>query len=49
VQPELVPGGRGVFDVAVDGRVIFSKHASHRFPETGEIIHALRSGRPPTR
>jgi hypothetical protein len=36
-----------VFDVAVDGRTIFSKHASHRFPEDHEIIEALRADRTP--
>jgi selT/selW/selH-like putative selenoprotein len=39
-----VPGDRGVFDVIVDGRTIFSKHASHRFPEHREIIRALEPG-----
>jgi selT/selW/selH-like putative selenoprotein len=40
----IEPGERGVFDVVVDGRTIFSKHATHRFPEHAEIIRALRSG-----
>jgi selenoprotein W-related protein len=43
VRPEIVQGGRGVFDVVVDGRTIFSKHQVHRFPEDGEIIDALRA------
>ena len=30
-------GGGGVFDVVVDGRLIFSKHEIGRFPEPGEI------------
>jgi hypothetical protein len=34
-----------VFDVAVDGRTIFSKHASHRFPDADEVIRALESAR----
>jgi hypothetical protein len=34
-----------VFDVTADGRTIFSKHASHRFPEDDEVIRALESAR----
>jgi selT/selW/selH-like putative selenoprotein len=30
-----------VFDVSVDGRVIFSKKSVGRFPETQEILDAL--------
>jgi len=32
----------GQFDVEVDGKVIFSKHQQHRFPEHGEILATLR-------
>jgi selT/selW/selH-like putative selenoprotein len=38
-----VGGDRGVFDVSVNGRTIFSKHSTHRFPTHDEIIKALRS------
>jgi selT/selW/selH-like putative selenoprotein len=38
-----VPGSRGAFDVLADGRLVFSKHASHRFPEHDEIIRSLRT------
>jgi selT/selW/selH-like putative selenoprotein len=37
-----VPGSRGAFDVVVDGRTIFSKHTTHRFPEHEEIIRSIR-------
>jgi selT/selW/selH-like putative selenoprotein len=40
---ELVPGDRGVFDVAVDGVVVFSKRVTGRFPTVDEIVRALRS------
>lgn len=33
----LVPGEGGVFDVAVDGKVVFSKERANRFPEPGEV------------
>ena len=41
-MPELIPGRGGVFDVAVDGRRIFSKHEVGRFPEEQEILALLR-------
>lgn len=42
VEPELVPGARGAFEVEADGRTIFSKHATHRFPEPEEIVELLK-------
>ncbi|MBI4952613.1 MAG: hypothetical protein HY908_11315 [Myxococcales bacterium] len=44
VEARIVPGGRGQFDVVVDGRTIFSKEDAGRFPEHREII-ALLGGR----
>jgi selT/selW/selH-like putative selenoprotein len=32
-----------VFEVTVDGRLVFSKKALGRFPEAGEVVAALRS------
>jgi predicted Rdx family selenoprotein len=32
-----------VFDVAADGKLIFSKHAKGRFPEEQEMLDALRA------
>jgi selenoprotein W-related protein len=37
VQPELIPGGGGIFDVKVDGKLVYSKDASGRFPQPGEV------------
>lgn len=42
VVPELIGGGGGVFDVNVDGTLIFSKFEVHRFPEPGEIGAMLK-------
>jgi selT/selW/selH-like putative selenoprotein len=42
VQPELVKGTTGVFDIVADGALIFSKHRAGRFPHAGEIVQALR-------
>lgn len=41
----LIAGAGGVFDVALDGRRVFSKHESGRFPEETEIVDALARGR----
>jgi selT/selW/selH-like putative selenoprotein len=45
VAADLVRGDRGAFDVLVDGRLIFSKHATGRFPDDGEIVEAIRTSR----
>ncbi|NLG44390.1 MAG: SelT/SelW/SelH family protein [Phycisphaerae bacterium] len=41
VQPKLIEGSGGVFEVKADGRLIFSKAETGRFPEPGEILSAL--------
>jgi selenoprotein W-related protein len=43
-EVELVPGDGGIFDIAVDGKKIFSKAAMGRFPEDGEIARLIRQG-----
>jgi selT/selW/selH-like putative selenoprotein len=42
IDPELVRGDRGVFDVHVDGKLIFSKHSAGRFPDEAEIVQEIR-------
>jgi len=42
VEPEVLPGSIGAFDVVVDDDLIFSKHKTGRFPEHDEIISALQ-------
>ena len=37
----MIPGGGGIFDVAVDGNVIYSKQQTGRFPEHPEVIGQL--------
>ena len=37
IESELVSGNKGDFEVAVDGKKIFSKQKLSRFPEPGEI------------
>jgi selT/selW/selH-like putative selenoprotein len=40
-RAEAVAGGRGQFDVVVDGELVFSKQAVGRFPEDDEILAGL--------
>jgi selT/selW/selH-like putative selenoprotein len=42
IDPELIEGTNGIFDVVADGAMIFSKHQEGRFPEHQEIVQALR-------
>jgi selenoprotein W-related protein len=43
IEPELTRGDRGVFDIAVDGKLVFSKHSTGRFPDDDEIVRAIRA------
>lgn len=38
---KLHRGDRGAFEVLADGELVFSKLATGRFPERGEIVAAL--------
>ena len=42
-ESTLIPGGGEVFDVSVDGKLIFSKKSVGRFPEQGEIVRMLQT------
>jgi selenoprotein W-related protein len=39
----LVTGSKGVFDVVVDGDVLFSKGAEHRHAKPGEVLERFRA------
>jgi len=39
---ELISSSGGVFEVTVDGNLLFSKKALNRFPEEGEVAELLR-------
>lgn len=41
IESELIKGDNGVFDVVVDGKLIFSKDEEGRFPEEREILALL--------
>ena len=38
---KLVSSGGGVFEVMVNGNLIFSKKSLDRFPEKGEIVNLI--------
>ncbi len=38
----LVTGTKGVFDVVVDGKTIYSKHDTGRHAEPGEVLRLFR-------
>ena len=39
----LVPGPRGIFDVTVNGDLIFSKHATGRHARADEVLASFRA------
>ena len=42
VDAKIVEGSNGAFEVVVDGELIFSKKATQRFPDEGEIARLLQ-------
>jgi len=42
VDSKLIASHGGVFEVTVDGDVIFSKKSLGRFPDDGEILGLIR-------
>jgi selT/selW/selH-like putative selenoprotein len=43
VAPELIPQGRGIFDVAVDGKLVYSKFETGVFPDNDQLVASLLS------
>jgi selenoprotein W-related protein len=41
-QVEVVPGVGGVFDVEVDGRMVFTKKMLGRYPDPEDVLPLLR-------
>jgi selenoprotein W-related protein len=39
---DVVTGGKGVFDVEVDGAMLYSKHVEGRHAEPGEVLTRFR-------
>ncbi len=36
-ETEIIPSSGGVFEVVVDGQLLYSKKSLGRFPEVGEV------------
>ena len=45
---KLITGSQGVFDVTVDGRLLFSKHAKGRHAKPHEVLQLFRDTIVPT-
>ncbi|TNE47251.1 MAG: SelT/SelW/SelH family protein [Deltaproteobacteria bacterium] len=43
VDSKLIEGSRGIFDVKVDGALVFSKHNVGRFPNPGEVTGLINN------
>ena len=41
---ELISSSGGVFEIVVDGKLLFSKKSLGRFPEEGEIERLIKTG-----
>ena len=41
---ELLAGSNGIFDIMVDGKMIFSKFEQGRFPRANEVIRIIQEG-----
>jgi selenoprotein W-related protein len=44
-EVRLVPSSGGVFEVMVDGSLVFSKKALRRHAEPGEVVELIRRSR----
>ncbi len=41
IETELIKEGKGIFDVKVDGQLIFSRFEVKRFPEHSEVLEKI--------
>jgi predicted Rdx family selenoprotein len=44
IDAKLIKGDGGIFDVKANGKLIYTKSKTHRFPEDGEITRLLKAG-----
>jgi len=42
VEPKLIEGGNGIFDVKVDGKLVYSKKETNKFPDQGEVLSLIQ-------
>lgn len=41
VECELIKGGGGIFDVKVDGNLVYSKHQTGQFPDHDKLVNQI--------
>ena len=41
VEARLIEGSKGIFDVKVDGKLVYSKYKTHKFPDSGEVARLV--------
>ena len=44
IEAELIEGRGGVFEVVADGKTVFSKKNTGRFPDDGEVSDSIMAG-----
>ena len=42
VDAELIKGGGGIFDVKVDGELVYSKHQTGGFPDNAKLVEEIK-------
>lgn len=42
IECTLIPKSRGIFDVCVDGVVVYSKYETGSYPEPSDIVATIR-------
>lgn len=43
-EVELIPSGGGVFEVVVDGTLVYSKKATGEFPDETTLLESIKAG-----
>ena len=38
IKVDLIKGSNGIFNVDIDGKVVYSRHTTGRFPNQGELL-----------
>jgi len=46
VKVDLIKGTHGIFDVKIDGKIVYSKDKTGRFPNPGEVSALLKPEAP---
>ena len=41
-EATIIPGSHGIFDVVVDGKLVYSKFETGRFPNPGEVVENIQ-------